>query len=45
MVNPQYKVTVKPGSGRGGIVRMMVRGDRELPWNVKLVWGQERVTE
>lgn len=45
MLNPQYKVVVGPdtavGSQRGARrqVRMSIYGDREVPWNVKLAWG------
>jgi calpain-7 len=47
MINPQYKVVIRPDTGKlKGVVRMVVQGDREIPWNVKLVWGNgTRVTE
>jgi hypothetical protein len=47
MINPQYKVVIRPDARKvKGVVRMVVQGDREIPWNVKLVWGNgTRVTE
>lgn len=47
MINPQYKVVVKPDVRKAKVVvRMVVQGDREIPWNVKLVWGNgTRVAE
>jgi hypothetical protein len=47
MINPQYKVVVRPDARKvKGVVRVVVQGDREIPWNVKLVWGNgTRVTE
>jgi hypothetical protein len=48
MINPQYRVVVKPSithTKPGGVLRMMIHGDRELPWNIKLVWGSGRVIE
>jgi hypothetical protein len=47
MINPQYKVVIRPDTGKvRGVVRMVVQGDREIPWNIKLVWGNgTRVTE
>lgn len=47
MINPQYKVVIKPDVRKAkGVVRMVVQGDREIPWNVKLIWGNgTRVTE
>lgn len=49
MVNPQYKVVVgsdtastRPraqGSTTGRQIWMSINGDREVPWNIKLVWG------
>lgn len=47
MINPQYKFVVRPDTRKiKGVVRMVVQGDREIPWNVKLVWGNgSRVTE
>jgi hypothetical protein len=47
MINPQYKVIVRPDSRKKiGVIKMMVQGDREIPWNIKLVWGNgTRVTE
>jgi calpain-7 len=47
MINPQYKVVIQPDTRiEKGVVRMVVQGDREIPWNVKLVWGNgTRVTE
>jgi calpain-7 len=47
MINPQYKVVIRPDARKiKGVVRMVVQGDREMSWNVKLVWGNgTRVTE
>lgn len=47
MINPQYKVVIRPDNRIvKGVVRMVVQGDREIPWNIKLVWGNgARVTE
>ena len=47
MINPQYKVVIRPNTRTvKGVVRMVVQGDREIPWNIKLVWGNgTRVTE
>ena len=49
MINPQYKVIIGPDATRtptrtqasqtGRQVRMSINGDREVPWNIKLVWG------
>ncbi|WVQ83588.1 hypothetical protein IAT38_005729 [Cryptococcus sp. DSM 104549] len=41
MVNPQYRLEVKPPP-RGGAVkgRVMLYGDMEVAWNVRLLWGQ-----
>ncbi|GMK56635.1 hypothetical protein CspeluHIS016_0304750 [Cutaneotrichosporon spelunceum] len=39
--NPQYKLVVE----RKGTLRLTLKGAAELAWNVKLLWGAERVFE
>jgi calpain-7 len=39
--NPQYRVTVSaPSRGGKAEMRVAVRGDREVAWGVKLLWGR-----
>lgn len=49
MINPQYKVVVQPIKGKqagSGVVRVALHGEKECPWNVKLLWGNgQRVFE
>ena len=47
MINPQYRVIIRPDARKvKGVMRMVVQGDREIPWNIKLVWANgTRVTE
>ncbi|WWC60071.1 uncharacterized protein I303_102634 [Kwoniella dejecticola CBS 10117] len=41
LLNPQYKVTLQ-NSQRGGKVdgRLILQGEKERAWNVKLLWGK-----
>ncbi len=39
--NPQYKLVLE----RKGTLRLALKGAAELAWNVKLLWGAERVFE
>ncbi|KLT45989.1 calpain-like protease palB/RIM13 [Cutaneotrichosporon oleaginosum] len=39
--NPQYRLAVE----RAGTLRVALKGAAELAWNVKIVWGAERVFE
>lgn len=41
MTNPQYKVVVRPGEGKSEISgRIILHGEKDVPWNVKLIWGR-----
>ncbi|WVR04018.1 hypothetical protein IAU60_001017 [Kwoniella sp. DSM 27419] len=47
MINPQYALSVRATPrGEPCSVRMMLHGDKDLAWNVKLLWGRgELVSE
>ena len=40
--NPQYRLTVSPNPLANGkaIVRVLLSGERNMSWNVKLLWGR-----
>ncbi|OXB33391.1 calpain-like protease palB/RIM13 [Cryptococcus neoformans] len=41
MTNPQYKVVVRPGEGKNEISgRIVLHGEKDVPWNAKLIWGK-----
>jgi calpain-7 len=51
-LNPNYRCIVSPSGTPGGRnkteaseMRVVLHGDKEVAWNVKLVWGGERVFE
>lgn len=48
--NPQYRLVVNSAAGaKQGCkskVRLLLSGTKDVPWNIKLVWGKgERVFE
>ncbi|OCF34623.1 calpain-like protease palB/RIM13 [Kwoniella heveanensis BCC8398] len=41
MINPQYSITVEtPDRGSKADGRILLQGDKEVAWNVKLLWGK-----
>lgn len=41
ITNPQYKMVVQPGEGKGGFSgRIVLQGEKDVPWNAKLIWGR-----